>query len=51
MTTALIIAAFYIGIPVVSIWITGRKLTWQGWLVVILLWPIGWLIFGPEELP
>ena len=34
-----------------GILISGRKLSVLGWLVMLTVWPIGWLIFGPEELP
>ena len=47
----LIILACYVAIPVLGILLSGRKLSVLGWLVIIALWPIGWLIFGPEELP
>lgn len=49
--TWLIVLAIYIAIPVLGILISGRKLAPLGWLVIIVVWPIGWLIFGPEELP
>ena len=41
----------YFGLPAFSILMTGRKLTLKGWILFLLFWPIGWLIFGPEELP
>lgn len=43
-------AALYIAIPVLAVLISGRKITWWGWLAFILLWPIAWL-FVSEELP
>lgn len=46
-----ICAAFYVGIPVLALLISGRRVTWQGWVVIILLWPIAWMFTGPEELP
>jgi hypothetical protein len=49
--TWLIVAAIYVAIPVLGILLSGRKLSALGWLVIIAVWPIGWLIFGPEELP
>ena len=51
MSTAITIAAIYFAFPVLAIWISGRKVTWQGWLIFLLLWPIGWLFMPPEELP
>jgi hypothetical protein len=51
MNTALIFAAIYFAIPFVSIKISGRMITWQGWLVMLFLWPVAWLFMGPEELP
>jgi hypothetical protein len=48
--TWLIVAAVYIAIPVIAILITGRKITWQGWMFFILLWPIAWM-FVNEEIP
>lgn len=50
MTTALIIAAIYFAVPVLGILISGRKLSWQGWLLFLLIWPVGWM-FILEELP
>lgn len=49
--TIAICVAIYIAIPVLGILLSGRKLSALGWLVIIAIWPIGWLIFGPEELP
>ena len=49
--TWILILALYAAIPVLGVRITGRQLAWQGWLLVILLWPVLWLIMGPEELP
>jgi hypothetical protein len=49
MTYLAISLAIYFTIPVVAILISGRKITPLGWLVFILLWPIGWMF--PEELP
>jgi hypothetical protein len=51
MTTFLVCLAIYFAIPALGILITGRKLTWQGWLLVLLIWPVAWLFMGPEELP
>lgn len=51
MTTLAIISGFWIGIPILSIWITGRSITWKGWLFFIALWPVAWLFVSPEELP
>jgi hypothetical protein len=50
MTTFLVCAAIYFAIPIIAIVISGRKLTWQGWLMSLLVWPFGWL-FIDEELP
>lgn len=47
----LICAAIYFAIPIVAILISGRMITWQGWLIVLLTWPVAWLFMGPEELP
>jgi len=49
--TLAICLAIYFGIPALSIWITGRMLTWQGWVIFLLFWPVAWLFMGPEELP
>lgn len=49
--TAIIVAAIYFAIPTLGILISGRKLSALGWLVMLIAWPVGWLIFGPEELP
>lgn len=49
--TWLIIIALYIAIPVVAMLVSGRQLTWQGWVFFVALWPIAWLFAGPEELP
>lgn len=43
--------ALYLAIPLLSILISGRKITWRGWLVFVLLWPIAWAFTRPEELP
>jgi len=51
MSTFLIIAAFYLGIPALSILISGRNLVWQGWMIFLLFWPVSWMFEGPEELP
>lgn len=50
MTIAICIA-IYFAIPALGILLSGRKLSALGWLVMLTVWPIGWLIFGPEELP
>lgn len=50
METALISAGIYFAIPALGILISGRKLTWKGWLLVLLIWPVGWM-FIREELP
>jgi hypothetical protein len=50
MTLATFIAV-YLAIPALAILISGRKLSALGWLVMLIVWPIGWLIFRPEELP
>lgn len=50
MTLAICIA-IYFAIPVLSIWISGRQVSVRGWAIFLFIWPIGWLIFGPEELP
>jgi hypothetical protein len=46
-----LIVPLYFAIPAFAIRITGRRLTWQAWLFILLLWPIAWLFMGPEELP
>jgi hypothetical protein len=51
VTTFFICVAVYFAIPVVGIWISGRQLMWQGWVLYCLLWPVWWLFAGPEELP
>ncbi len=51
MNAAIAIASIYFAIPLGSIWISGRQLTWQGWLLFVTLWPIALLFMGPEELP
>ena len=51
MTNVIVIASIYFAIPLVGIWISGRQLTWQGWLLFMTLWPIALLFMGPEELP
>ena len=51
MTNVIVIASIYFAIPLGSIWISGRQLTWQGWLLFMALWPIVLLFMGPEELP
>ncbi len=51
MTTVITIVAIYFAIPVTGILISGRKLSLKGWIVFLLIWPIGWLFMGPEELP
>jgi hypothetical protein len=51
MGTFLIIAAIYIAIPVLGLLLSGRKLSALGWLVFIVIWPLGWMLMGPEELP
>jgi len=51
MTAFLIIAAIYITVPIIAILVSGRKISALGWLVFILLWPIGWIFWGNEELP
>ena len=43
--------AIYFAIPVLAIWISGRKLSALGWLVFMLIWPVGWMFQWPEELP
>lgn len=48
--TAICIAVYF-GIPVLAIWISGRQITWQVWIFMLLLWPIAWMIMPPEELP
>jgi hypothetical protein len=49
--TWLIAVALYLALPAVAILITGRQITWQGWIFIVLLWPIAWAFMGPEELP
>jgi hypothetical protein len=51
MTTFLVCAAICFAIQALSIWMIGRRLMWQGWLIFLLLWPISWLFMPPEELP
>jgi len=51
LPNALAAAAIYLGIPIFSLWISGRQVTWQGRVLFYLLWPILWLFEGPEELP
>ena len=51
MNTFLICVAIYFAIPIVSIKMTGRMITWQGWLVMLFLWPVAWMFMGSEELP
>jgi hypothetical protein len=41
----------YFAIPALGILISGRMVTWQGWLIMLLFWPVAWLFMGPEELP
>lgn len=48
--TALLVAAIYFAIPTLGVLISGRKLTWKGWLLFLLIWPVGWM-FMREELP
>lgn len=43
--------AIYFAIPVVAILISGRKITALGWIVLMLLWPVGWMFWGREDLP
>jgi hypothetical protein len=47
----LIAGLLYVAIPVVALWISGRQLSALGWLVFIAIWPVGWMLMGPEELP
>lgn len=49
--TVLVILIIYFVIPTIGILISGRMITWQGWLVMLFLWPVAWLFMGPEELP
>ena len=51
MTTFLVFATIYVGTPALLIFVSGRQVTWRGWLIFLLLWPIGWLFMPPEELP
>jgi hypothetical protein len=44
-------SALYLAIPILGILISGRKITWQGWVFFVLLWPVAWAFVGPEELP
>ena len=44
-------AALYIAIPVLAILISGRQVTWRGWVLFVLLWPVFWMFGKPEELP
>jgi hypothetical protein len=46
-----LLVPLYFAVPVLAIWISGRQITWQGWLCFLLLWPILWLFMLPEELP
>jgi len=48
--TILLCVAVYLVIPTLGILVSGRKLTWQGWMLFLLIWPVGWL-FMREELP
>lgn len=50
MHTALLIVAIYLAIPTLGVLISGRQLTWKGWLLFLLIWPVGWM-FMREELP
>lgn len=50
MNTILICILVYFAIPIIGIKITGRMITWQGWLIFIFLWPVALLFMG-EELP
>jgi hypothetical protein len=43
--------SLYFIIPVLGILISGRSVTIQGWIVMLLFWPIAWIFTGPEELP
>ena len=47
MTTFLVCTAIYFAIAALSIWISGRQV-WQGWLLFMFIWPIGWLFMGPD---
>lgn len=49
--TWLVVGAFYVAVPVVALWISGRQVTPMGWLVFIATWPVAWAFAGPEELP
>jgi hypothetical protein len=49
--TIVICIAIYFAIPILGILLSGRKLSALGWVVIMIVWPIGWLIFPPEELP
>jgi hypothetical protein len=51
MSTFLICLAVYFAIPAIGIWLSGQQTTWQGWVLILLAWPIAWLFMGPEELP
>jgi hypothetical protein len=50
MMTWAFLALLYFAIPVLSVWISGRQITWQGWVVMLLLWPIAWT-FMSDEVP
>jgi hypothetical protein len=49
MTWAFLVL-LYFAIPALSVWISGRSITWQGWVVMLLLWPVAWL-FMSDEVP
>ena len=44
------LALLYLAIPVLSIWISGRQITWKGWVAFLLLWPVAWM-FMSDEVP
>lgn len=50
MITAVILIVLYLVIPAIAIVVSGRKVTFLGWLLLTLFWPIAWLIWS-EELP
>ena len=50
MNTFLIILGLWIILPQIGILISGRKLSFKGWLLLLVIWPVAWL-FMDEELP